>query len=42
MSTSKILALIAVVLFILAAFGVHFPVGIVELGLGFFAASFVV
>lgn len=41
-SASKLLVLIATVLFVLAAFGVSLPVGIVELGLACFAASFLV
>lgn len=41
-TTSKLLVLIAVILFAMAAFGVSLPVGIVELGLACFAASFLV
>lgn len=41
-TVSRLLALIACVLFVLAAFGVGLPVGIVPLGLAFLAASFLV
>lgn len=42
-SASRLLALIACILFVLAAFGVGFAgVGIVALGLAFFAAAHVV
>lgn len=42
LTASKLLMLIACVLFVLAAFGVSLPVGIVPLGLAFLAASFLV
>lgn len=41
-TVSKFLLLIAVILFVLAAFGVTFPIGIVPLGLAVLAASFLV
>lgn len=41
-TVSKFLVLLAVILFVLAAFGVNLPVGIVPLGLACFAASFLV
>ncbi len=37
-----VLALVACILFVLAAFGVSLPIGIVPLGLAFLAASFIV
>lgn len=41
-SLNRILCIVAAVLFLLAAFGVAIPaVSIVDLGLAFFAASFV-
>jgi hypothetical protein len=42
-TASRFLLLIAIVIFVLAAFGVAVPlVSLVELGLAFFAASFLV
>ena len=42
-TTSRLLIIIALILFVLAAFGVAIPfVQIVPLGLAFFAASFIV
>jgi hypothetical protein len=41
-TVSKLLVLIAVLLFVLAAFGVSLPVAIVPLGLAFLSASFLV
>jgi len=42
-TVSRLLVLIAVVIFILASFGVNFAVvGLIPLGLAFFAASFLV
>lgn len=41
-TVSKFLVLLACILFVLAAFGVSLPVGIVPLGLAFLAASFLV
>jgi hypothetical protein len=42
-TVSRLLVLIALILFALAAFGVGFPfVGLVPLGLAFFAGSFLV
>ncbi len=43
MTASKLLVLIAVVLFVLAAFGVQFgPAALLPIGLAFFAGSFLV
>lgn len=43
MTASRLLLLVAVVLFVLAAFGVSFgSIGLVEAGLAFLAASFLV
>ncbi len=42
-SVSRVLAILAAACFLLAAFGVHFPVvEIVDLGLTLFALSFVI
>jgi hypothetical protein len=42
-SVSRILCILAAAMFLLAAFGVHFPVvEIVDLGLTLFALSFVI
>lgn len=41
-TVSKLLALIACILFVLGAFGISLPIGIVPLGLAFLAASFLV
>lgn len=41
-TVSRLLALIACILFTLAAFGVSLPIGIVPLGLAFLAASYLV
>jgi len=41
-TVSRLLALVACILFVLAAFGVSLPIGIVPLGLAFLAASYLV
>lgn len=41
-TASRLLVLIAVILFVLDAFGVSLPVGLLPLGLAFFAGSFLV
>lgn len=41
-TVSRFLILISVILFVLAAFNVALPIGIVPLGLAFFAGSFLV
>lgn len=42
-TASKLLLLVSIILFVLAAFGVSFgPAGLTEIGLAFFASSFLV
>lgn len=41
-TASRLLCLIAAILFVLAAFNVSLPIGIVPLGLAFLASSFLV
>ena len=41
-TVSKLLLLIAIICFVLSAFGVSLPVGLMEIGLAFFASSFLV